>query len=176
MSVKTSEELMALLDALGVAYVATTHRPFFTVEDGRDFKASMPGGHSKNLFLKDKKGALYLVSALDESVIDLNALSKVLGAARFSFGSGALMQEKLGVTPGAVTAFALINDPAHYVRFVLDNGFFAHETIYFHPLRNDATIGVSPAGLMRFLEALGVAPLRVAFAPGAAPRLIDPAA
>jgi Ala-tRNA(Pro) deacylase len=93
MSVKTSEELMALLDALGVAYVATAHRPFFTVEDGRDFKASMPGGHSKNLFLKDKKGALYLVSALDESVIDLNALSKVLGAARFSFGSGALCRK-----------------------------------------------------------------------------------
>ena len=171
----TPEDLFALLRGLGVDYTEAAHPPFFTVEDGRAFKAAMPGGHSKNLFLKDKKGALFLVSALDESVIDLNALAKVLGAARFSFGSPELLLDKLGVTPGAVTAFALIHDGARDVRFVLDDGFFAHETIYFHPLRNNSTIAVRPAGLLRFLEAVGSAPVRVAFAPGAPPRLIDPA-
>ena len=107
----TPEDLFARLDALGIAHTTTKHRPVFTVEEGADLKAAMPGGHSKNLFLKDKKGALFLLCALGDTEIDLNAVSKLIGAARFSFANAALLMQYLGVTPGSVTLFALINDP-----------------------------------------------------------------
>jgi Ala-tRNA(Pro) deacylase len=167
------ENLFALLDSLGIAHATTRHRAVFTVEESGDLKRAMPGGHSKNLFLKDKKGALCLLCALSESVIDLNAVSKLIGAGRFSFGSAELMMERLGVTPGSVTIFALINDPEHRVRLLLDEALMAHDPVNFHPLSNEATTAVSPAGLLRFLAALGRAPLRLRFAPDGAPSLIE---
>jgi Ala-tRNA(Pro) deacylase len=169
----TPADLFARLDALGVAHATTEHRPIFTVEGGADLKAALPGGHTKNLFLKDKKGALYLVSALGETAIDLNALSKALGAARFSFGSAALLEDVLGVTPGSVTAFALMNDAARKVTFVLDEALLAHDPVNFHPLTNAATTAVSPAGLLRFLAWTGHAPIRVAFDQGGQPVRIE---
>jgi len=159
----TPADLFARLDALGVVHQTMEHRPIFTVEEGADLKAALPGGHSKNLFLKDKKGALWLVSALGETPIDLNALSKALGAPRFSFGNAALMEEVLGVTPGSVTAFALMNDAGQRVTFVLDEALLAHDPVNFHPLTNAATTAVSPAGLLAFLAWTGHAPIRVAF-------------
>lgn len=167
-------DLFARFDALGIAHVTVEHPAIFTVEQGKELKLDLPGGHSKNLFLKDKKGALFLVSALDASQIDLNALSKTLGAGRFSFGSADLMLETLGVTPGSVTAFALINDAPGRVRFVLDDAFFAHDPINFHPLTNTATTAITPDGLLRFLGSLGRRPARVAFGPDGSSRLIDP--
>ena len=169
-------DLFARLDALGVAHETVQHRPVFTVEEGADIKAAMPGGHSKNLFLKDKKGALFLVCALDGTQIDLNALSKLLGAGRFSFGTAALMEEVLGVTPGSVTIFALMNDAGARVRLVLDAALLAQDPVYFHPLANTATTALSPAGLMRFLAAIGPAPTCVDFGAPQAPRLIEPGA
>lgn len=169
----TPADLFAYLDSLGVAHATTRHRPIFTVEEGRDLKERMPGGHSKNLFLKDKKGALFLLCALSDTRIDLNAVSKLIGAGRFSFGSADLLMETLGVTPGSVTIFALLNDPDQRVTLLLDEGFFAHDPINFHPLTNEATTALSPGGLITFLSALGRTPKRLAFDANGLPRSID---
>ena len=171
----TPEGLFARFDALSIAHKTTQHRPVFTVEEGRDLKATLPGGHSKNLFLKDKKGALYLLCALGDTAINLNAASKLIGADRFSFGNAELLMQHLGVTPGAVTLFALINDPEHRVTLLLDEGFFAHDPINFHPLRNDATTAISPADMLKFIRALGREPIRLAFDAAGQSRLIEPA-
>ena len=173
MNPASPEDLFARLDALGVAHKTTQHRPVFTVEEGADIKAQLPGGHTKNLFLKDKKGALFLLCALGETAIDLNAVSKLIGAGRFSFGSAERLYEHLGVTPGSVTIFALINDPDRRVTLLLDEGLFAHDPVNFHPLRNDATTAISPAGLLRFVESLGRKPVRLAFDGLGLPRLVD---
>lgn len=160
----TRADLFALLDRLGVAHSTLEHRPVFTVEEGADIKAGLPGGHSKNLFLKDKDGSLFLVSALDATEIRLNQLHKVLGCKRLSFGPAELMQEALGVTPGSVTAFALINDAAGRVSFVLDAALLARDPVNFHPLKNDATTSVSPEGLLAFARATGHEPRVIDFA------------
>jgi Ala-tRNA(Pro) deacylase len=159
-------ELFAFLDAHGVAHRTHRHPRVFRVEEGHAVKAALPGGHSKNLFLKDAKGQLWLISALGETQIDLKALPARIGAARLSFGSPERLYAALGVSPGSVTAFALINDPEHKVRFVLDQALLAHETLNFHPLSNDATTAVSRQGFLDFLAALGIEPLIVDFAAG----------
>ena len=159
----TEEDLFARFNALGIAHTTTRHRPVFTVEEGADLKAQMPGGHSKNLFLKDKRGALFLLCALGETAIDLNAVSKLLGAGRFSFGSAERLKEYLGVEPGSVTIFALINDPERRVTLLLDEGLLAHDPVNFHPLKNDATTAISPADLLKFIAALGRDPIRLSF-------------
>jgi Ala-tRNA(Pro) deacylase len=151
-------QLFACLDAMGVAHRTVEHAPVFTVAEGEAIKADLPGGHTKNLFLKDKKGALILISALQSTQIALNQLHKAIGCARLSFGSAELLEETLGVTPGSVTAFAIINDPEHRVRFILDKALMAHDIVNFHPLKNDATTAVTSADLLRFVRALGRAP------------------
>jgi Ala-tRNA(Pro) deacylase len=167
----TPEDLFARFDALGIRAATTPHRPVFTVEEGRDLKAQMPGGHSKNLFLKDKKGAFFLLCALGDTVIDLNAVSKLIGAGRFSFGNAELLMRRLGVTPGSVTLFALINDPERKVTLILDEGFFGYDLVNFHPLRNDATTAITPADMLKFIESLGRTPIRLAFDAAGQPRL-----
>jgi Ala-tRNA(Pro) deacylase len=160
---KTRADLFALLDAEGIAHATTDHPAVFTVGEGEAIKAAMPGGHTKNLFLKDAKGQLWLISALGETVIDLKKLHHVIGSGRLSFGSPELMVETLGVTPGSVTAFGLINDTGRRVRFVLDAALAAADPVNFHPLTNTATTAVSQAGLRAFLAALGVTPMIVDF-------------
>lgn len=167
-------DLLARFDALGIAHVTHPHRPIFTVQEGADLKATLPGGHSKNLFLKDKKGGLWLLSALGDSAIDLNAVSKLLGVPRFSFGNAELLMQHLGVTPGSVTVFALINDPERTVSLILDERFFAHDPVNFHPLRNDATTAISPADLMKFIHSLGREPIRLSFDAAGQPTRIEP--
>jgi len=157
-------DLFAFLDAHGIAHQTHRHPRVFRVEEGQEIKAALPGGHTKNLFLKDAKGQLWLISALGETVIDLKALPVRIGSGRLSFASPERLFDALGVTPGSVTAFALINDKDHKVRFVLDAALLAHETINFHPLSNDATTAVSRDGFMCFIAALGVEPLVVDFA------------
>ena len=146
------------LTALGIAWTGYAHVPVFTVEEAAAVNASQPGGHTKNLFLKDKKGGLWLVVLRDDFRLDLNALSKQIGAPRFSFGSAELLIASLGVPPGSVTPFALVNDPQHKVQVVLDAQMLKREPINFHPLRNDRTIAVAAADLMRFIAACGHAP------------------
>jgi len=159
----TPEDLIAHLTSIGMAHTTTPHRPIFTVEEGTDLKRAIPGGHSKNLFLKDKKGSLWLICALGDTRIDLNATARHLGVSRFSFGSPDLLLDVLGVTPGSVTLFALINDPSHRLRLVLDAALLACEHINFHPLTNAATTTIERDGLFRFLEVHGRVPLVLHF-------------
>lgn len=172
----TPEDLFARLDALGVAHATHAHRPVFTVAESRDLKAAIPGGHTKNLFLKDKKSRLFLLCAIADTVIDLNAASKLIGAGRFSFGNAELLMKHLGVEPGSVTLFALVNDPERRVTLILDDALFAFDPVNFHPLRNDATTAISPGGMMAFVRSLGREPIRLAFDAAGVPRRIDPAA
>jgi Ala-tRNA(Pro) deacylase len=167
------EDLFARLDALGIAHATTRHRPIFTVDEGRDLRAQMPGGHSKNLFLTDKDGRLYLLCALDETKIALNALGRLLDAGRFSFGSAELMLEHLGVTPGSVTLFGLMNDEVSRMRLLMDAALLQHDPVHFHPLSNDATTAISPQDALRFAEATGHSPTLIGFEPDGTPRLID---
>jgi len=160
---KTREGLFDYFDALGIAHRTIEHPPVFRVGEGEDFQAQLPGGHTKNLFLKDGKEQLWLVSALQETLIDLKALPKIIGSARLSFGSEAQLVWALGVTAGSVTAFALINDRHHRVRFVLDAALASADPVNFHPLENTATTAISQADLRRFLDSLGVKPLIVDF-------------
>jgi len=155
--------LLAFLDAHGVDHHTTAHEAVFRVGEGEGIKDGIPGAHTKNLFLKDAKGRLWLISAKDDTVIDLKRLHGVIGSARLSFGPAELMVETLGVTPGSVTAFGLANDRERRVTFVLDLALARAEQVNFHPLTNTATTTVSQAGFRRFLGAVGVDPLVVDF-------------
>jgi Ala-tRNA(Pro) deacylase len=149
-----AEGLFRRLDALGIAYENHTHPPVFTVEEAKALRGRLPGAHVKNLFLRDKKKRIWLVTALEEREIDLKALKRRLGAqGSLSFGSPELLQEVLGVRPGAVTPFGVVNDRAGLASVVLDKGVLESAPVNAHPLRNDMTTAVSPDGLLRFLEA-----------------------
>jgi Ala-tRNA(Pro) deacylase len=153
------DELFAYLDSLGITHRTVSHPPVFTVEEARALRGQVAGGHTKNLFLRDKKGALFLVVAPEDAAIELKSLHRLLGASgRFSFGSAELMRETLGVEPGAVTPFAVINDKAGRVTVILDAALMAHETLNFHPLVNTGTTTISREGLLQFLEATGHQP------------------
>ena len=151
-------DLFAALDRLGIACNTVTHPPLFTVEQSREMRGRIPGAHTKNLFLADKKGALFLVTALEDASIDLKTLHHRLGAGRFSFGSAALLRATLGIEPGAVTPFGAINDTARRVSIVLDAALMRHETLNFHPLVNTMTTSIGRDDLVKFLDATGHSP------------------
>lgn len=161
---KTRPDLIAFFDAHAIDHTTIDHPAVFRVGEGEDIKQGIPGAHTKNLFLKDAKGRLWLISAQDDTQIDLKRLHTVIGSARLSFGSAELMEQALGVTPGSVTAFAMINGADRDVTFVLDHRLAGADRVNFHPLVNTATTGVSRAGFARFFQALGVTPLVVDFA------------
>jgi Ala-tRNA(Pro) deacylase len=147
---------MAYLDALGIRTTTVEHRAVFTVAEGEDVHGAIPGVHSKNLFLKDKKGRLFLLSAWQESVIDLKHLHERIGASgRLSFGSAELLDAVLGVPPGSVTPFALLNDAPPTVAMVLDRRLAEADEANFHPLVNTATTTIASADLLAFLAATG---------------------
>jgi Ala-tRNA(Pro) deacylase len=153
------EDLFAYLDRLGIAHQTVRHAPMFTVEDARALRGDVAGGHTKNLFLRDKKGTLYLVVAPEDATIELKSLHRLLGASgRFSFGAPELMRELLGVEPGSVTPFAVINDTASRVTVVLDQALMTHERLNFHPLTNTATTTIARDGLLKFLDSTGHTP------------------
>ena len=156
---RTREEILARLDALGIRAETFDHPAVFTVEESRQHTRHIPGAHCKNLFLKDKKGALWLVTCADERRVDLNALSKRLGAARFSFGRPELLREVLGVEPGSVTPLAIVNDADRRVTHVLDKAWLGHELVNCHPLQNDATTALASADLLRFIRSTGHEPM-----------------
>lgn len=161
--VPTPSPLAENFESLGIAAITYAHPPVFTVEEGRDFKHRIPGGHTKNLFLKDKKEQLWLITALWDTAIDLKALPDQIGCDRVSFGSAERMDRAIGVTPGSVTPFALINDTQRTVRPILDMRLMAYDIVNCHPLKNDKTTGITPKDLLRFIEALGYDPLVVDF-------------
>ncbi|MCC6778996.1 MAG: prolyl-tRNA synthetase associated domain-containing protein [Hyphomicrobiales bacterium] len=155
----TPDDLFATLARLGIAHTTVSHPPLFTVAESQALRGTIPGGHTKNLFLRDKKGALYLVTALEDASIALNALHRRLGGTgRFSFGSPELMMETLGIVPGAVTPLAAINDTARRVTVVLDATLMQHATINCHPLTNTMTTSIGRDDLVRFLASTGHEP------------------
>ncbi len=160
---KDRADLFAHLDAHGIAHTTLDHPAVFRVEEGLEIKAALPGGHTKNLFLKDNRDQLWLISALGETVIDLKKLPAVIGSGRLSFGSVDLMRRTLGVAPGSVTALGLINDTDRQIRFVLDAALSRADPVNFHPLTNMATTALSQAGFRAFLASLGVTPTIVDF-------------
>ncbi len=163
----TPQELFAFFDRLGIAHRTVTHPPLYTVEDSQRLRGDLDGGHSKNLFLKDKKGSIYLVVTLEDAQIDLKTLHTRLDAGRFSFGSAELLREVWGVEPGAVTPFGAINDTAGRVTVVLDSAMMEHAVLNYHPLVNTMTTQIARKDLVRFLEATGHSP-RLARVSGAA--------
>jgi Ala-tRNA(Pro) deacylase len=155
----TPDELFAFLDRLGIAHATVSHPALFTVDQSQALRGTIPGGHTKNLFLKDKKGALFLVTALEDAAIELKSLHRRLGAVgRFSFGPADLMRTTLGVEPGAVTPFGALNDRDGRVTIVLDEALMAHDTINAHPLVNTMTTSIGRDDLVAFLRATGHEP------------------
>ena len=159
----SSEDLLAFLDKLGIASETLEHPPLFTVEDSQKLRGDIPGGHSKNLFVKDKKSRLFLLVLEEETVVDLKRVHEKIGAqGRVSFGSAELLEEVWGVKPGAVTPFGAINDTAGRVTVVLDADMMRHARLNFHPLVNTRTTGVKSEDLANFLRATGHEPVIVA--------------
>lgn len=155
----TREDLMARLEGLGIAVTTVEHDPVFTVEEARGLRGAIAGAHTKNLFLKDKKDALFLVVAPEDAAIELKHLHHRIGASgRLSFGRAELLMETLGVAPGAVTAFAAINDTAGRVTVVLDKALLADGRVNCHPLVNTATTTIAADDLLAFLRATGHEP------------------
>jgi Ala-tRNA(Pro) deacylase len=168
----TPAELFAYLDRLDIGHSTVSHPPLFTVEQSRGLRGQIPGGHTKNLFLKDKRDAFYLVVALEHAEVELKGLHRLLGASgRFSFGSAEAMRQLLGVEPGSVTPFAVMNDTTSRVTVVLDVTMLDHEILNYHPLVNTMTTSISRTGLMKFLKASGHEPRieQVSKTPVAAP-------
>jgi Ala-tRNA(Pro) deacylase len=158
----TPEDLLARFAALGIAAETVEHEPVFTVAESRHVKERIPGAHSKNLFVKDKKGRLFLISARGETPIDLKRAHEAIGASgRLSFCSADQLREVLGVEPGSVTAFAVVNDRQGRVTMILDANLMEHERVNFHPLVNSMTTGISRDDLLRFLRATGHEPVVV---------------
>ncbi len=162
-TVPTPDPLATKFSELGIGVVTYEHPAVFTVEEGRDFKHLMPGGHTKNLFLKDKKDKIWLVTALWDTEVDLKKLPMRINAARLSFGNADLLGQLLGVVAGSVTPLGLINDTGRQVSPILDKKLMDHEVINCHPLRNDRTTALTPADLVQFMKSLGYEPLIVDF-------------
>lgn len=155
--------LFAMLDSLGIQTTTYTHARVFTVAESETVKVDMLGGHTKNLFMKDKSGQLVLVCALHSSVLPLNQLHRQIGTQRLSFTDAPLLWQTLGVTPGSVTGFAIMNDPGARVKLVLDEALLAHETLNFHPLRCDMTTAISREDFLGFAAASGHTVTRIDF-------------
>jgi Ala-tRNA(Pro) deacylase len=153
------ESLFARLEELSIASITVEHAPMFTVEQSAALRDSIPGAHTKSLFLTDKDGRMVLVVAKDDTRVDLNALAKRIGVGRFSFGKSALLEAVLGVPAGSVTPFALINDSAAAVAVVLDEALMGFAEVNCHPLENTATTRLAIQDLLRFIRACGHEPL-----------------
>lgn len=158
----TPDDLLAHLAALDIGTNTVNHPALFTVAQSRELRGRIEGGHTKNLFLKDKKDRIWLVVAPEDARIDLKRLHEKIGSARLSFGKPELLVETLGVQPGSVTPFGVVNDTERRVTVVLDEALMRHDLLNFHPLTNEATTTIARADLIAFLEASGHPPRVVA--------------
>lgn len=158
----TPEILYARLRELNIAYSVHEHPPVYTVEEASAFYHEIPGGHCKNLYLRDRRKDNWLVVAQHDTRVDLKTLNGLLETTKLTLGRPERLWEYLGVIPGAVTPFALLNDLERKLRVVLEARLMDHQALNFHPLVNTVTIAVTPADLLRFLEAEGYAPRIVA--------------
>lgn len=153
---KSPEELFSFLDGLGIKVTTVSHPPLYTVADSQALRGEIAGGHTKNLFLKDKKDNYFLLTVEEDATIDLKSVHHTIGAAsRVSFGKPEALMDLLGVAPGAVTAFGVINDSDRKVKMIIDEPLLAHDVINAHPLTNDATTSIAATDLVRFVEATG---------------------
>lgn len=159
----SAETLLARLDEIGVDAVTHRHPPVYTVDESKALRGDLPGGHCKNLFLKDKKGGYWLVVALEDAKLELAGFAALLGSAKLSFASPERLWAALGVRPGSVTPFSLINDKTGQVRVVLQKAMLDRSPLNYHPLVNHMTTAVTPEGLLRFIRACGHEPLIVDF-------------
>lgn len=150
----TPAELSARLTSLGIEARTVSHRPVFTVEEAKAWRGPLDGAHTKNLFVRDKKGHMWLIVALEDRAVDLAAAASLLGHKRFSFASPRRLMSHLGVVPGAVPPFAVINDHGGAVRVALDTGLRRHDVWSFHPLDNGMTTTLAADDTIRFLEAV----------------------
>lgn len=158
----TRQSLLAYLEKSNFDTTTFDHPALFTVEDSRNLRGEIEGGHTKNLFLKDKKGNYFLLTAQEDTEVNLKTLHKLLGgSSRFSFGKAEMMEEYLGVTPGAVTAFGIINDREGNVTFAIDQRLLEHEKINCHPLVNTATTTILSNDLLSFAKACNHPPMVV---------------
>lgn len=157
----TRTSLLTHLNELGITIQTHDHPPVFTVEEARAHTSFLPGAHVKNLFLKDKAGGLWLVTCLDEQLVKVNGLSRLLGSPRFSFAKPDVLREHLGIEPGSVTPFALINNENKQVKFVMDRQLLNYELMNVHPLVNTATVSLSPQDVVKFATTLGFDPIFV---------------
>lgn len=157
---KSRQDLFDCLDALGISHPTMDHPPVFTVAESQSLRDQIPGGHTKNLFLKDKKGACFLVTLEENAEVNLKTIHGLIGASgRVSFGKPEVLMDKLGVTPGSVSIFCAINDPQQQVTLVLDAPLLDNDIINAHPLSNDATTSIGRDELKRFLAHTGHSPL-----------------
>jgi Ala-tRNA(Pro) deacylase len=154
----TRADLFALLDKLGIETETKEHPPLFTVEESQALRGEIDGGHTKNLFLKDKKDQIFLLVAEEDAPIDMKNLHKRIGCARLSFGKPELMTELLGVIPGSVTPFGVVNDTEKRVAVLLDEPLLSHDRLNFHPLENVATTTIKREDFLRFLNETGHEP------------------
>jgi len=152
-------QLFARLESLGIRTKTVQHPPVFTVDEAKARRGDLPGAHIKNLFLRNKKGDMWLVVAEESRPIDLKALGERLGAGRLSFGSPERLMSYLGVAPGAVTPFALINDREGRVRVAIDKAVLERDPVNCHPLANDMTTAIAPQDLLAFIESSGHKPM-----------------
>lgn len=160
---KTSAELHNYLAELGITVSTVTHPALFTVADSQGLRGDIAGGHTKNLFLKDKKDNFFLVTVEEDAVVDLKTIHTLIGAAsKVSFGKPEKLMEYLGLIPGAVSTFGAINDTGHLVSVILDEALMRHEIINAHPLTNEATTSIQRDDLLKFLKATGHEPRIIA--------------
>lgn len=154
----TRDDLFARFAELDIDTTTASHDPVYTVEEARALRGEIAGGHCKNLFLKDKKAALWLIVCLEDARIDLKSLPDKIGSARISFGKPDLLMEVLGIEPGSVTPFALINDTDARVNVILDAKMMEHDIVNYHPLENTATTSIGTQDLVQFIESCGHQP------------------
>ena len=158
----TRADLFQRFQDLGIQTKTLDHAPVFTVEEAKQVHDDMPGGHCKNLFCKDEKGMLWLIISLEDAVINLKAAPAKIGSKRLTFGKPELLMEILGVEPGSVTPFGLINDTTNRTNVILDEAMMREPLLNFHPLRNEATTAIAAQDLIRFITSCGHVPRVVA--------------
>jgi Ala-tRNA(Pro) deacylase len=157
-------DLMARFSSLGIETRTREHPPVFTVEEARALRGQIPGGHCKNLFLKDEKGAVWLIVCLEDARIDLKTAPARIGSKRLSFGKADLLMQLMGVEPGSVTPFGLINDAENRITVILEERMMREPLLNYHPLSNDATTTIASADLLAFIRSCGHQPRIVALA------------
>ncbi len=159
----TPQDLFEILQSLGIKYDLHHHAPTFTVEESDKLKGEIAGVHCRNLFLRDKKKQNFLVVAANETEVDMKSLQEKLDCGRLSFGSSERLWEFLGIRPGSVCPFTLINDKDHHVQLVLDAAMMRGEFVNYHPLDNAMTVTLTPQDLLKFFAHTGHAPITLDF-------------